>query len=697
MKFNSFVKNKMLVGAFVILVIFFMIISAQYFGAQVPYIFLFAIYVFFYIQLPGDILIDLLHLQYANLFSRKLIAFFSGCAVLIIEYYCFSIMYSTWIITLLNPSIVIIYLGKKVHNQGIKNTFNIKGNLTIKISMVLFMVLILTLFLFNMQFQYVSPEKVNFSSLGQDFVWHMGNINSLAISFPPSDPRLGGTPFYYHYFQDLIYGICLKIFGIPADVLHYTCSPYLLTYIFGGSLLAFFKEFCHKGNRAERYALFFIILNFCPMGVAILGEKFTQSWLNIHIFSNVNCVAFSIAAILIFIVSLKYYKSYQSILISMLIMFMVTGLKGPMALVLIFGIIITLLGELVFTRCFDKYQLLLSLGSIFTFCIVYLFVISGIQNGRALKGTELSISMIETIQRGSVYNWIINYLPDNQIWSHYVVTSIVVFLEMIGLVSTIAIPYLFYMVLMGRDIFTLKCKIPWERKIIYFSILVGIGGFLFVSQDGFSQIYFLFAVIPLMYLETVCMIENLASYGKIKRNIILATVGIGAIVSISGFVQSSYDICLSAWHKCFGNAKIETQYFYTGMLKEEYAGWLWIRNHTSKDAIIATDRRNITQNSQYQIIDGTYYYGSAYSQRKVFLEGSAYSSYSPITEKDIKRRLKILKCIYDEKNDRKGQIARNNGIDYIVVTKAASGDIELTDQNLEICYHNNQVKIYKVK
>ena len=697
MKFDCLKKNKILLGIFIISVIFFMTISAEYFGASIPYIFIFIIYVVVYIQIPGDILIDSLHLQYDNLFSQKLIAFFSGCAILIIEYYCFSIICSTWGIILLNPSISIIYIGIKMHNQGIKNTFNVKGNLTIKISMLLFIVLILTLFLFNMQFQYMSPEKVEFSSLGQDFVWHMGNINALATSFPPSDPRVGGAPFYYHYFQDLIYGICLKIFGIPADVLHYTCSPYLLTYIFGGSLLAFFKEFCHKGNRAEWYALFFVILNFCPMGVAILGEKFTESWLNIHIFSNVNCVAFSMAAILIFIVSLKYYKSYQSILISMLIMFMATGLKGPMALVLILGIIIALLSEVIFTRCFDQYQLLLSLGSIFTFGIVYLFVISGFQSGRTPKGTELSISMIETIQRGPVYNWIINYLPDNQIWLYYVGVGVVVLLEMIGLVSTIAIPYLFYMVLTGKNIFTSKCKIPWERKVVYFSILIGIGGFLFVNQDGFSQIYFLFAVIPLMYLEVICIIENLVTYSKIKRSIILATVGIGAIVSISGFMQSSYDICLSAWQKCFGNTKVETQYFYTGMLKEEYDGWLWIRNHTSKDSVIATDRRNITRNNQYQIIDGRYYYGSAYSQRKVFLEGSAYSSYASITEKDIKWRLKILKKIYDEKNNRRGQIARNNGIDYIVVTKAASGDIELTDQNLEMCYHNNQVKIYKLK
>ena len=130
------------------------------------------------------------------------------------------------------------------------------------------------------------------------------------------------------------------------------------------------------------------------------------------------------------------------------------------------------------------------------------------------------------------------------------------------------------------------------------------------------------------------------------------------------------------------------------MLRDEFAGMVWLRENTTNNSVIATDRRNITQNESYKIIDGAYFYGSAYSQRKIYLEGTAYSSQSDVS---INEKMKVLKNIYSEENSKRGDVARENGIDYVVVTKTASGNIDLSNENLKLCYNNDRIKIYKVK
>ena len=59
--------------------------------------------------------------------------------------------------------------------------------------------------------------------------------------------------------------------------------------------------------------------------------------------------------------------------------------------------------------------------------------------------------------------------------------------------------------------------------------------------------------------------------------------------------------------------------------------------------------------------------------------------------------MNILKKIYSEENLKRGDIARENGIDYVVVTKTASGNIDLSNEDLKLCYNNDRIKIYKVK
>jgi len=647
-----------------------------------------------YVQVPGHILLNLVKVRYGSTLIDSLISFFCGCFVLFFEYYLFSFLNISWMIIYFNVAISIIYILRAVFNgektilDNFINSFREKIFDIRPIALVFFGIII-TGFMLNLQFQYVSPTKYEFTSLGQDFLWHMGNINSLANSFPPLDYRISENHFFYHYFQDLLYGICLKIFKIPADVVIFTCSPYLLTYLFGGSLLVLFRKFCKKKNNAEIYGIIFILLSLCPLGVVFNGEKWTASWLNIHIFSNVNCVAFALSAVIVFIISLEQCCRLSNIMISALIMFVVTGLKGPMAIVIIAGMIMALIIEAFVNRALNKKHTMIVITSLISFLIVYLFIISGIQMGSSPKGSNLNLFSTDTIDDGFFYNIMFDYIENNVL--SYI---IIVMLEMICLVGALAIPYLIYIISEGKNILSgHDDRNSWIRNIIYFSIFTGIGGFLFVGQSGFSQIYFLFTILPFMYMEVICMIEKRNEYSKIKKTFVLLSFAIGFLVSSYYFINDVKELALTALYKS-EEQNVEEESFFTGMLRDEFAGMVWLRENTPNDSVIATDRRNITENECFEMIDGRYYYCSAYSQRKIFMEGTAFSS---ITDNEINKKMNILKKIYSEENLKRGDIARENGIDYVVVTKTASGNIDLSNEDLKLCYNNDRIKIYKVK
>ncbi len=698
-RIDLYKKNKMnfYIGTIICLIVFFsiLLISSECYGADIKYIIQFIVFLAIYIQVPGMALLHILKAEYKNKLTKLLVAFFCGCSILFAEYYGLSLLGMGPLIKYVNAVVSIVFISVVVY-QIVKKKQSINEsmiNFDFKLRTLFYFMFILLCFLLNLQFQYVNPEISPFSTVGQDQMWHMGNINSLANAFPPTDYRVEGHLFFYHYFQDLLYGICLKIFGIPADVIIFYCSPYLLTYIYGGSILALLHEFCKKTSYAEVYGALFVVLNLCPIGIVVAGEEYTSSWFNNHIFTNVNCVAFAISSIIILVISLKHCFKYTHIIICICLIIVATGLKGPMAAVVMAAIVMATIVEIVIKRTLDKYHIIGTLLCGVAFFIVYLYIISGVQVGREAKGGNLGFSLIETIQYGVLYDIIMGDSDYNGLM-YYVMVILIIILEMILLVGALAIPYLIYLFSDGKKIISLKKDISWIRTIIYFSILIGIGGFIIVGQSGRSQIYFLFTTLPLMYLEVICILENINTYRNLKRAIIIGWVVLGLLLSGYGFIKDFDKIYTSATSKLEYNDDYYKEFEYTGMLKEEYEGYAWIRENTNKDDVIATDRRNVTTIEQYKDIDSVYYYSSAYSQRQMYLEGHKYKA---MDDDQVNKRFNVLKQIYDDKNDSRGAIAYKNGIDYVVVTKTVNGDLELSNDNMKLCYKNDRIKIYEIK
>ena len=115
--------------------------------------------------------------------------------------------------------------------------------------------------------------------------------------------------------------------------------------------------------------------------------------------------------------------------------------------------------------------------------------------------------------------------------------------------------------------------------------------------------------------------------------------------------------------------------------------YLWLRDNTPEDSIIAVDR--FTEALDYRNI---YFYCSAFSERQVFLEGY---DYSDISEESIEAMLSINDKFFSEDKLEACTALDISGVDYLVVTESMHPDYETTCEYMELVFENEQVKIYK--
>lgn len=660
------------------------------FKADYSYVVQFLLFLLFYVQIPGLGVLNIVKTRYEQMLTHGLIGFFTGMALLLAENWIFTLLGLDLLLKVLNPVLSILYLAycvtrkeislaKKIHQAQVKGVT------------VFYFTAAFAVFMLHMQFLYPNPAVAEYTTVYHDLTWSMGTVNALAQAIPPIDPRGADWIFCYHYFQEMFYSICLKVFSIPADALLFTCSPYLMTYLFGGGLLALFREFCRKKTRAELYGIICMLSSCCIIGSFIAGGDTAASWLNDHIFQNANSVAFSLSGAMTFIISLKYCRKFNFIIVSGLIMGVTTGLKGPAAAVLIGAVLSATPIEIFFRKKANWCSVMTSAVCLIPFLLVYLFVISGIQFERAPKGGTLAFSLTETIQAGALYQSILGS-GDIEGVLYYVVVIFIILIQMVLVAGAFSIPYLVYLVLDIKRCFARKAEFNWLASVIFMTILMGVGGFIIVGQKGLSQGYFLFTAFPFMWLAVICMMERMGQFKRGLKGLVVIPFAIGLLWGSVCFVSDAVSTLQEAAYKlaAMRNEQLMT---YDSMSKKTYEAMLWIREHTAPDAVFASDRLT-TDGSDSSVYNGEtrYFYYSAYSQRTMFLEGY---SYLGLADDEIKRRLSVLDRIYANQGKKSVTCAVDNNIDYVIVTKLIHPDLDLGESGYELVYENRDIQVFK--
>jgi hypothetical protein len=137
---------------------------------------------------------------------------------------------------------------------------------------------------------------------------------------------------------------------------------------------------------------------------------------------------------------------------------------------------------------------------------------------------------------------------------------------------------------------------------------------------------------------------------------------------------------------------------YLSISRDEYEAMDWISENTEEDALLATDRYYSVSPKKYAVDnrwDNRFFLYAVYSNRFTYISGSGYNL--PAADWTVRKEM-IEKNneLYDAANEDRGDLARELDVDYVVVSKRFTDAGDLTNEDYELCYTNDDVDVYKI-
>ena len=255
-----------------------------------------------------------------------------------------------------------------------------------------------------------------------------------------------------------------------------------------------------------------------------------------------------------------------------------------------------------------------------------------------------------------------------------------------------AIPFLKQSFIKLKSIKNIPSKDIFIGGLAYTGIVFG----YLLYFPGNSQLYFLMISIPFIELLAVDYIwSNYSSLNKGFKIFVLITFILGSFTTVFIGLHQGGNGVLKI-NDVLTKNEMETQPSWNSITKYEYEGMLWLKENTEEEDVIASDRYHLTSPSSEWSTEGSkYFYYSAFSQRQFFLEGWEYGYQDQDGEKNpvIGQKIEICKKLYSN-NTNKVEIMNKNEINYLVVSRFSHPDLEIRDKNLDLVFHNRDIKIY---
>ncbi len=294
--------------------------------AQGGYLILFSV---LYVFLPGFLLINAVDKSFIRRFRAQslIIAFYIGFALLIGQYYLLNALGALHLIWL--TPVVITFVLVFFSYKNLKKLPKPSLNASLLDKSLPYIVLIAVTAVAG-YVVLVSSVPDQFCDVHFDYAYHMGNVNILTRAGNLEDTRVMGMTFKYHYFNDLYYAILRLIF--PAQIWNciFRYPILLIAPLVAPGIYSWIK------SKTKKPLLSFIVTIFIVFFPSIYPwtTKFTTNILN-----NFNNVGFALPAAIAMAHILsnssdeKEFK-YTDLLIVFMLGVVLTGTKGPFALIL---------------------------------------------------------------------------------------------------------------------------------------------------------------------------------------------------------------------------------------------------------------------------------------------------------------------------------------------------------------------------
>ncbi len=509
---------------------------------------------------------------------------------------------------------------------------------------------------------------------------------SASRSFPMTFLQMSGTEHRYHilYFA---YGAIMKLctnidaFEVTTKLTLITISPLI------AAAIACLAKKALKSNILTAVACVFAVV--IPSGTSAM-------YLFRDTIGYPFGLAFAILTVLLFFKaeetsSRKINRCHVASLICLLV---TTGGKGPLAVTVLFGICFCLLLRLIREKDWSVILkgLLFALPFFACYCLIY------------VGGDTVSFSVLYSAQRTEFAYGIVNSVSPLLYYALCFFYQVITF----DPVLTAAIVF----------IIVYYCVFKKEHNLLVDFTAGGlIIGYIFVcffKQTGSSEWYFLLVMIPFAVISLIYILFSLLKKadGKKTKPFIIAMTGCVAAILLATSTMDAVKyyygdyppilkegILAAARYSRFSHERLTTAYeLNTGVSYEErpfcvsvpeYEAYIWLRDNTEEDAIIA-DSRYLTCN--------TFFNGTSFSERSFYLEGTRFVTMDDTndnTEEKL-RRESTLHFLYDYLDDSMCVLLANEGCDYIIINDYVTPDFSVRGKYGTLVFENSEMKIYKI-
>ena len=581
-----------------------------------------------FIFMPGYALHRLLGLSYQNSLVRGLISYASGYSLSIIVYLVLLMagiqqytMYVYLVICLF--SVGYLFLSRKRVPDA-----EIKQKERLCFAYILLTALCVSMVLF--QFVNINPSlKQGNTWIDQDLVFWLRNAVAATKEYPLPELSVMGKVFFYHYFTSIEIAFLHFVTGIELYDLCFTYSYLITIFLITSGFYVLAKALVKN----SKYV--FVVLAF--MLFTANFETLTHISFSQHLFMS----SFGFAEGLAFFCFTFYCYirllhnddcRWKLLLLAILLFFVTTGLKGPVAAVLLAGIAVGSVFLL-----FRKGMFVFGVVSGMSFLVVFLvalgvFVLN--VNSQVVEGgtSELTLSLTDTLFHNPFFEKLYFSLCHIGLWNG---VSYIIVLQLF-LILGLFIPLLLIMTAFTHNI-------PDDTSVILL-VMSGVGLVLglFVSQNGLSQMYFLFMTIVCLLYWSFTMIPTGELKKSVERRFLLIFMigflffssqyyyyGKSGIFSLCESMPMAKDIL-----KLYTPQNDETGLTISG---KEMDGLRWCRENLPEDAVLLS-------NKVFAEIGARSFWVSSLSERQTFFESYHYSN---VSNRQIQKNLDLVSSFYE--------------------------------------------------
>lgn len=557
--------------------------------------------------------------------------------------------------------ILIVYVKQGGLSRDVALLFQAGRSLSLRFTImaaaILFLLLYLTVIFFFVPAPLPGEQAVVYHV---DIPWHLGNAAEIYHHGYPQDPRLAGHPFHYHIFFHVWLAFLARLGGLGLPVVYLRLVILCLIYVLAAG--AYFSGSRWFGNR--RAGVWHVVVVFF-MGTALL------SWPNNLFLRNLFISpTFLLALVLLLplLVELRGWwmrPSTGRLVIILGLTFGLSGAKGSFMPVVLAAVVLTWGYGWLKGPSSSSGWLAGAMTAVFLLVFVWIF--------RGIGSEGLQIVPWQVVIQTARYAQYADWLPDlSPPW------LLIAFLP-----AYFVLFFSFRLIFLGKELSEWwKNRRSFSPERVFLAGLFAasvIPGYL-LSYRGSSQYYFLlvgYAGLNLMasgYLAEWFSRQRSAGCRWLAGLLILLSL---------------LDTVITIQHQDYLNTK------FAGIRNKPvtpsvYQALDYVRRETNPDAVLAS-YRSFWLNDR----DPRFFYYSAFSERRVVVEGWMYMS--SVYQEEAQERYRDMQVLFTTRSSETArQIIRRHGIDYILVNKLQRQRLRFPLPGVvERVYANADMEVYR--